>query len=136
MMFSAAKAVFAILVGYLALVGLTQICVTIARWFAAAGEMEGCWLVVVAKEKDQGIEMRLRQAHSQTASSPALGGVRLAVVDAGADGETAQICRCFCQEKNLPFLQPQELPALLAGTDSSAKAQPKTPGTHCRPAEP
>jgi len=114
-MISAAKGVFAILVGYLAIVGLTQICVTVARWFSMAGGMDRCWLVVVAGPRDQGIEMRLRQAHSQLATAPAMTGVRLAVVDAGADGETAQICRCFCQEKNIPLVQPGELAVLVAG---------------------
>ena len=56
MMYSAAKSLFAILVGYLALVGLTQICLTVARWFSTAGEMDRCWLLVVAAPQDQGIE--------------------------------------------------------------------------------
>ena len=86
MMYSAAKSLFAILVGYLALA-----------------------------PQDQGIEMRLRQAHSQAASAPAMDGVRMAVVDAGADSETLQICRCFCQEKHLPLVAPEELAGLVAG---------------------
>lgn len=114
MMFSAAKTVFAILVGYLAIVGLTQICVTVARWFAAAGEMERCWLVVAAGGRDHGIEMRLRQAHSQVVTDPALNGVRMVVVDSGADEETAQICRCFCQEKGVLMVQPGELAGMVA----------------------
>lgn len=115
MMYSAAKSLFAILVGYLALVGLTQICLTVARWFSTAGEMDRCWLLVVAAPRDQGIEMRLRQAHSQAAGTPTMDGVRMAVVDGGADSETLQICRCFCREKHLPLVEPEELPALLAG---------------------
>lgn len=115
MMIDAAKMVFAILVGYLAIVGLTQVCVTVARWFSTAGRMCGCWLVVTAGPRDHGIEARLRQAHSQLVSVPALSGVRLVVVDAGADSETVKICRCFCQEKNLPLARPEDLPALLHG---------------------
>ncbi len=115
MMYSAAKSLFAILVGYLALVGLTQICLTVARWFSTAGEMDRCWLLVVAAPQDQGIEMRLRQAHSQAASAPAMDGVRMAVVDTGADSETLQICKCFCQEKHLPLVAPEELAGLVAG---------------------
>lgn len=117
MMIGAAKAVFAILVGYLAIVGLTQVCVTVARWFSTAGRMGGCWLVVAAGPRDHSIEMRLRQAHSQLVSSPALYGVRLVVVDAGADSETAKICHCFCQEKNVPLVRPDDLSTLLSGRE-------------------
>lgn len=115
MMIDAAKVIFAILVGYLAMVGLTQVCVAVARWFSTAGRMGGCWLVVAAGPRDHGIEMRLRQAHSQLVSAPAFSGVRLVVVDAGADGETAKICRCFCQEKNVPLVRPDDLSTLLTG---------------------
>lgn len=117
MMIGAGKVVFAILVGYLAIVGLAQVCVTVARWLSTSGRMGGCWLVVAAGPQDHGIEMRLRQAHSQLASSPSFTGVRLVVVDAGADSETAQICRCFCQEKNLPLVRPDDLSALLGGKE-------------------
>lgn len=123
MMFGAVKVVFAILVGYLAIVGLAQVCVTIARWFSTSGRMGDCWLVVAAGPQDHSIEMRLRQAHSQLASSPALTGVRLVVVDAGADGETAQICHCFCQEKNVPLVRPGDLSALLSG-DAPPQSRP------------
>ena len=47
--------------------------------------------------------MRLRQAYAEAHTAPALDGVRVAVVDAGADPETLAICRCFCQEKGLPL---------------------------------
>lgn len=117
MLFGGAKAVFAIVVGYLAILGLAQVCVTIARWFWAAGRLGDCWLVVAAGPRDRGLEARLRQAYSQLACSPALAGVRLVVVDTGADGETAQICRCFCREKDLPLLRPDDLSALLAGKE-------------------
>lgn len=115
MMIGAAKVVFAILVGYLAIVGLTQVCVTVARWVSCAGRMGGCWLVVAAGPRDHGIEARLRQAHSQLTLSPSLSGARLVVVDAGADSETEQICRCFCREKNVPLVHPDDLSALLRG---------------------
>lgn len=115
MMMGAGKAVFAILVGYLALVGLVQVCVAVARWFCAAGRMVGCWLIVAAGPQDRDIEARLRQAHSQLVLAPALTGVRLVVVDAGADGETEKICRCFCREKNVPMVRPGDLSALLRG---------------------
>lgn len=115
MMIGAGKVVFAILVGYLAIVGLTQVCVTVARWFSTAGRMSGCWLVVAAGPQEHGIEMRLRQAHSQLVSSPALYGARLVVVDAGADSETEKICRCFCRERNVPLVRPDDLSALLSG---------------------
>ena len=103
-MLSAAKGVFFIVTAYLALVGLAQICLTLGRWFAAQGGLEHCWLVVTATPGDRGMEMRLRQAHG----SPALDGVRLAVLDAGADPETLAICQYFCQEKGLPLLDAKE----------------------------
>lgn len=120
MTIGAAKVVFAILVGYLAIVGLTQVCVTVARWFSTAGRMGGCWLVVTAGPQDHDIEMRLRQAYGQLVSSPALNGVRLVVADADADSETAKICRCFCQEKNVPLVRPDDLSALLRGNESQS----------------
>jgi len=113
MMIGAAKGVFFIVVGYLALVGLVQICVTLSRWFSGAGGLEHCWLVVAATPGDHGIEMRLRQAYSQTVAAPALEGVRMAVVEAGADEETLRICQCFCQEKGLPLLPAGEMERLV-----------------------
>lgn len=118
MIISAVKVVFAILIGYLAIVGLTQVCVTVGRWLSAGGRIKNCWLVVTARPGDHSIEMRLRQAHSQLVCSPALTGVRLVVLDADADSETQMICRCFCQEKNVPLARPDELPALLRGDKS------------------
>ena len=105
MMIDAAKGVFVIVVGYLAIVGLAQICVTLSRWFSAAGGLEHCWLVVAATPGDQGIEVRLRQAYSQAVTAPAMDGVRMAVVDGGADAETLRICQCFCEEKGLPLVE-------------------------------
>lgn len=115
-MFSAAMGVFLIITAYLALVGLAQICVTVARWFAAQGGLEHCWLVVTATPGDRGMEMRLRQAYAEAHAAPALDGVRLAVVDAGADPETLAICRCFCQEKGLPLWRAEEAGEFLSTT--------------------
>ena len=113
-MFSAATGVFLIITAYLALVGLAQICVTVGRWFVAQEGLEHCWLVVTATPGDRGMEMRLRQAYAEAHGAPALDGVRLAVVDAGADPETLAICRCFCQEKGLPLLAAEEAGGYLA----------------------
>ena len=113
MMIDAAKGVFLIVVGYLAIVGLAQICVTISRWFSSAGGLDHCWRVVPATPGDQGIEMRLRQAYSQTLTIPALDGVRMAVVDSGADAETLRICQCFCEEKGLPLLPAGKMEVLV-----------------------
>ena len=70
-------------------------------------------LVVAATPGDQGIEMRLRQAYSQTLTIPALDGVRMAVVDSGADAETLRICQCFCEEKGLPLLPAGKMEVLV-----------------------
>lgn len=112
-MIAAAKGIVLLIVAYLALVGLAQICVAVSRWFSTAGGLEGCWLMVTAAPRDQGIEMRLRQAYSQTVTAPALEGLRMAVIDNGADPETLRICRCFCEEKGVPLLVPEEAGSLL-----------------------
>ncbi len=108
MMIDAAKGVFLIVVGYLAIVGLAQICVTISRWFSSAGGLDHCWLVVAATPGDQGIEMRLRQAYAEAHTAPALDGVRGAV-----DAETLRICQCFCEEKGLPLLPAGKMEVLV-----------------------
>lgn len=120
-MLGAAKGVFLIITAYLALVGLAQICVTLSRWLSAAGGMEHCWLVVTATPGDQGIEMRLRQAYSQTITIPAMDGVRMVVVDGGADTETLRICQCFCEEKGVPLLTEGEAETLLCGVPPESR---------------
>ena len=112
-MLSVTKWALLALAAYLAAVGLAQICVTVGRWMCAASTLEHCWLLVVATPGDGGMEMRLRRAWSQAADTPAMDGVRLAVVDGGADEETLGICRCFCREKGIPLVGPGEAEELL-----------------------
>jgi hypothetical protein len=112
-MMSVTKGVLLLIAAYLAAVGLAQICVTIGKWLSAASTLEHCWLLVVATPGDHEMEMRLRQAWSQAVNTPAMDGVRMAVVDGGADEETIGICRCFCREKGVPLVEPGEAGELL-----------------------
>ena len=100
---------------YLAAVGLAQLCLTLGRWITAEARLEHCWLLVVATPGDGEMEMRLRHAWDQAADTPAMEGVRMAVVDGGADEETLGVCRCFCREKGVPLVEAGEAERLLRG---------------------
>lgn len=107
------KCVLLIVVAYLALVGLAQLGVSFGRWLTTGGTLRDCWLVVAAAPGEEGLEMRLRQAHSQLLTTPALQGARLVVADCGLTGEARELCRCFCQETGTPLLLREELPRFL-----------------------
>lgn len=129
MVTGAIKCVLLIIVAYLALVGLAQMGVNFGRWLTTGGTLRNCWLVVAAAPGEEGLEMRLRQAHSQLLTTPALQGARLVVADCGLTGEAREICRCFCRETGTPLLPREELPRFLTtrqeGTGRDGAAAPE-----------
>lgn len=120
-------AILLIIVAYLALVGLAQLSVAFGRWLNSGGTLRNCWMVVVAFPGEEGLEMRLRQAHSQLQTTPALYGTRLVVADCGLTGEAREICRCFCQETGTPLLTEKELPQFLTAHREGAAPERSSP---------
>lgn len=120
-------AILLIIVSYLALVGLAQLSVAFGRWLSAGGTLRNCWMVVAAFPGEEGLEMRLRQAHSQLRTTPALQGARLVVADCGLTGEAREICRCFCRETGTPVIPDEELSRFLAAHREGAAPERPSP---------
>lgn len=94
--------IIAIVVMFLAMLGLTHLITGISRWLNRGTDLEQCLLLVEAGCDPETTEARLLQA-TKTAE---LLGVRIDVaVLAAYGGEPAQIAAAFCRQHQLPMAE-------------------------------
>ena len=104
---------FYTLVFYFALVGFIQVCLAVTHLLGGREELEGSVLLIPVRGDDPSMELKVREAHAELNTSDRLKGVRLALVDCGGSGETLEVCYRLCADKDLPLVEPGEIPALL-----------------------
>ena len=105
--------VFYTVVFYFALVGVIQVGLALTRLLGGRQELEGSVLLIPVRGDDPAMELKIREAHGELAGNDRLRGVRLALVDCGGSGETLAVCYRLCADKDLPLVEPGEVPALL-----------------------
>lgn len=94
--------IIAIVVMFLAMLGLTHLITGISRWLNRGTDLEQCLLLVDAGCDPETTEARLLQA---TQAAELLGGrVGIAVL-AACGGEPAQIAAAFCRLHQLPMAE-------------------------------